>query len=169
MIPPSEALFLWEVADLDGITENGVNGGWTIATYAIYTEALRAADKELQASNDRRYTEVNIEKEKALKIKETADLAALELARESQKYKEERNDSMREQTITDKGEYATHADVAVVVDMMRKELKPIIEYISSQQGISKGTKTTTGQLYGTIAAISAIVATIFLIGHYLLG
>ena len=34
---------------------------------------LRAADQALQAERDRRYAEVNVEREKALKIKEEAD------------------------------------------------------------------------------------------------
>ena len=54
---------------------------WTVQTYAAHNEAMRKESQRFEDERDRRYTEVNIEKEKALKIKETADLAALSLAR----------------------------------------------------------------------------------------
>ena len=50
-----------------------------------YLAAVRESDLRFEAERDRRYTEVNLEREKALKIKETADLAALELARIDQR------------------------------------------------------------------------------------
>jgi len=152
---------------VDKAIKSGFNKDWTIATYAVYNEALRVAEAKFQDERDRRYAEVNIEKEKALKIKETADLAALELARESQKYKEERNDSMREQTITDKGEYATHADVAVVVDRMEKTLKPIVEYISGQQGATTSGQINTSKTFGIIAATGTVVGILAFLVNYL--
>jgi len=84
---------------------------WNLLSYVAYAEALRTADEKFQEERDRRYTEVSIEKEKALKIKEIADLAALELARDSQKYKDERSDALREQTLGTQGAYVTHVDL----------------------------------------------------------
>lgn len=40
---------------------------WTLESYIIHSEALRASDEKFQTERDRRYTEVGIEKEKALK------------------------------------------------------------------------------------------------------
>ena len=140
---------------------NGIE--WTVATYAAYNEARRDNDILFQAERDRRYTEINIEKEKALKIKETADLAALELARESQKYKEERNDAMREQSIGDRGAYATHADVSLVVERMERSLQPLVNFVNTQQGQTKGSKDTSSKMYGTIAAICTVIGTVFLL------
>jgi len=37
---------------------------WTIATYASHNEAMRKVQNEFENERDRRYTEVNIEKEK---------------------------------------------------------------------------------------------------------
>ena len=37
--------------------------------YSVYADALRAADRDFATERDRRYAEVNVEKEKALKIK----------------------------------------------------------------------------------------------------
>ena len=70
---------------------------WTIETYAAHSEALRVADRRFFDERDRRYTEVNIEREKALKIKETADRDAMALAREAQTYKEQKLTSILSQ------------------------------------------------------------------------
>jgi hypothetical protein len=143
------------------------DGGWTLATYAIYNEALRAGDAKFQDERDKRYADVATEREKALKIKETADLAALELARESQKYKEERNDAMREQTITDKGRYATHADVAMVVERMEKALRPLVEFVNGQQGATASGQITTSKMFSMIAATGTIVGILVFLANYL--
>jgi len=154
---------------------NSSSEEWTIKTLHEYYGALRVADKEFQIERDRRYAEVATERALAMKIKETADLAALELARESQVYKDERNDAMREQSLSQTGIYATHADVALVAENMSKSinavaermesaLKPVAAFISAQQGVTQGSEITTGKLYGAIAAVAAIVvimATIF--------
>jgi hypothetical protein len=50
---------------------------------------------ELDNERDRRYAEVNVEREKALKIKETADSEALKLARDIQTYKDEKSNQLR--------------------------------------------------------------------------
>ena len=51
---------------LPTITEDG----WTIATYAAHNEALREAESKFQNERDRRYLEVEAEKDRALQIKE---------------------------------------------------------------------------------------------------
>ena len=60
-------------------------------------ETILLLNDRIMTERDRRYAEVNIEREKALKIKETADLAALQLAREIQSYKDEKANELREQ------------------------------------------------------------------------
>ena len=165
---------------------NKTSNGWTIETYAIHSEAMQTAEalhnremrtaealhnkemrendaqhnKEIREADDRRYGEVNVEKEKALKIKETADLTALELARESQVYKDERNDSMREQNLKETGVYATRDDLAVVVESFKKMLKPIEEFVSSLQGATKGSQVTMGKVFASIAAAGTIIGII---------
>lgn len=133
--------------------------GWTIATYAIYNEAMRTADKAFQDERDRRYTEVNVEKEKALKIKETADLTALELARESQVYKDERNDSMREQSFKDNGMYVTRDDLAHIVQGINDNIKQLSDYVTGQKGSLKGSTITKANLVQAIL-ITATILTI---------
>lgn len=105
-----------------------------------HLEALRDADKLLEAERDRRYAEVNIEREKALKIKETADLAALGLAREIQDYKDGKADSQREQTSGERHLYATKTEITSLGDKFTTLLKPLSDYVTSQQG---GTEVAT--------------------------
>lgn len=95
---------------------------WTVETWAAHTEALREGDLRFLEERDRRYTEVNIEKEKALKIKETADLAALSLAREIQTYKDEKANELREQINSERGLYATKDDLRAAVEKIEAGL-----------------------------------------------
>jgi hypothetical protein len=108
--------------------------GWTVETYAIHNEALRGAEWKFQEERDRRYAEVATEREKALKIKETADLAALGLAREIQTYKDEKANQLREQISSERGLYATHSDLTGAVEKIEATLAPISLYIQSQLG-----------------------------------
>lgn len=149
-------------------------GDWTICNYVIHNEAMRVADRafqtamadkndQLQTERDRRYAEVNVEKEKALKIKETADLAALELARESQKYKEERNDAQREQTLGERGQFVTRNDLAEVVGSFERALKPLVDFVKGHEGAEKATGISKGTLFASIGGLATLVGLFFLL------
>ena len=103
------------------------SSGWTVETYAIHNEALRSAEWKFQQERDRRYAEVNAEREKALAIKEQADRDALGLAREIQAYKDEKANELREQINSERGLYIT-----------RTEFKPIVDFVSSLSGRTSG-------------------------------
>lgn len=145
---------------------------WTIESYVAHNEALRIADEKFQTERDRRYTEVGVEKEKALKIKEIADLSALELAREGQVYKDERNDANREANLKSTGIYATRDDLAVVfaksekalglvIDELKAVLKPINEHIAAD----KGSQLTTGKVFAIIAASGTVIGIMVVLGN----
>ena len=162
---------------------------WTIETYAAYSEALRAADRRFNDERDRRYTEVNIEKEKALKIKETADLAALSLARESQTYKEQQNDALRDKNLSESGVYATNASLSKVADDIRasteasiqslanatsksindfmEELKPFMSGSLRQEGQQTGSTFTRTQIIAYIGLGTGLLAALYTIYHLL--
>jgi len=142
---------------------NACNSEWTMATYIVHNEEMREEDRRFQIERDRRYAEVNVEKEKALKIKETADLAALELARESQKYKEERYDTTSERSLGERGQFVTRSDLATVVENLNKALKPLTEFMTAQKGAEKGTNDSANKLYANVAAITAVIGVIFLV------
>lgn len=131
--------------------------GWTLPAYVAHNEALRDAGKRFDDERDRRYAELAIEREKALKIKETADLAALGLAREIQTYKDEKANELREQIANERGSYATKEDLVAAVLKLEAQMKPFADYVTAQQG---GPRAITGN---TIAAVlAAIVAAIAL-------
>jgi hypothetical protein len=106
-----------------------------------HLEALRQADLDFAEERDRRYAEVNIEREKALKIKETADLAALQLAREIQTYKDEKANELREQINSERGLYATN-----------KDIEPLKAYISGQMGRGLGINAAAGYVLSIVMA-----------------
>ena len=147
----------------------GGNTGWTLEAYVIHNEALRAADKELSAEKDKRYTEGNELRAMALKIKETADRDALELDRSSQAYKEARNDALREQNLKETGVYATRDDLASVVKEFQKTLKPVADYIAAQKGAITGGQITMGKIFASIAATGTIIGIIVSLSIFLRG
>ncbi len=118
--------------------------GWTIETYAVYVGAMQAAQREFAEERDRRYAEVNVEKEKALKIKETADLAALQLAREIQTYKDEKANNLRAQIEGERGDYARVADLRSAVEKFELAIKPLSDYIAEDRGHGRGISNSWG-------------------------
>ena len=125
-----------------------------------YMAAMRAADEKFHAERDRRYAEVSVEREKALKIKEVADLAALQLAREIQTYKDEKANELREQISSERGNYATREDLSAALREVTAMIKPLAEYVSSQQGRSTGLNAGWGYLLGAASLIGLIITLI---------
>lgn len=116
----------------------------------------REAERILAEERDRRYAEVNVEKEKALKIKETADLAALQLARADQTYKDEQANKLREQINSERNIYVTQDQLAASVREMTSLVKPVTEYVSSQ----RGGQTSRASLYAGVLLVAAVVGVI---------
>ena len=143
-----------------------------------HTSALRDADnkyhderndhlKDLVDANDRRYAEVNVEKEKALKIKETADAEALKLAREAQSYKDQQTDKLRDETLGKTGIYATNKGVADALKELEgtffnalnklvDDLKPLTDFMSKQQGADGANALSRAKIY----SIAVVIATL---------
>ena len=162
---------------------------WTIDTYAAHSESLRVAERRFMDERDRRYTEVNIEREKALKIKETADRDAMALAREAQTYKEQQNDIQRDKNLSESGVYATNASLGKVADDIRAstdaaihelatatsksiadliaELKPYMSGALRQEGQQTGSILTRGQIIGYIGLATGILGGIYTLTHIL--
>jgi hypothetical protein len=100
---------------MSGETEASVSG-WTIDTLRYHHDTIRLLQREFDEERDRRYSEVATEREKALKIKETADLAALGLARDIQIYKDEKANELRSQIERERGTYASKDDLSAAMD-----------------------------------------------------
>ena len=136
---------------MTGETKASVSG-WTIDTLAAHHDAIRQAQEKFDTERDRRYTEVGVEREKALKIKETADLAALGLAREIQSYKDEKANQLREQINSERGLYASQNDLQAAVEKIEDTIKPLATFVASQQGRSTGTDKTWGYIFAALGA-----------------
>jgi vacuolar-type H+-ATPase subunit H len=132
-----------------------------------YLEAQIQFERLLSEANDRRYYEVNVEREKALKIKETADLAALQLAREIQTYKDEKANELREQISSERGLYATHADVVATTEKLEALIAPLATFVNAQQGRTIGAASQWTYLVGGLGAISTLILLFLAIGGHL--
>jgi len=135
---------------------------------------LREHEFRFQEERDRRYAEVALEREKALKIKETADLAALQLAREIQTYKDEKANELREQISSERGLYATKHDIDALSEKMEAIVKPMRDHIvASQSERNRDQKDRSDKMdarslifavFGAIGVVATIVAVLIGIG-----
>jgi hypothetical protein len=139
---------------------------------ASTVEAMREHDAAVEVwrfrwaeERDRRYKEVNEEREKALKIKDTADRDALSLDRQIRDYKDEKANELREQINRERLLYATKDDVKSVGEKMEAAIKPLSEYVTGQQGRSGGLNQGWVWILGGIAALG----TLFSIGAVVVG
>jgi Protein of unknown function (DUF2913) len=135
--------------------------GWTLGTLKALVDEREQAAARLAEERDRRYAEVNVEKEKALKIKETADLAALQLARADQTYKDEQANKLREQINSERNVYVTQDQLAAAVREMSSLVKPVSEYVTGQQSVRQGNqdgRLLLGTLIGAGSLLVAVVA-----------
>jgi len=115
------------------------NSGWTIETLKEHFDALRAADQ------------------RALQIKESGDAKALNLQKETQQYKDEKANELREQINRERLLYATKDDVIAAVEKIEAIVKPIATYTSTQQGKSEGSDKTW-QVIVTIIGVGIALA-----------
>jgi len=138
---------------------------WSLEAYITHTEAMRAADKDFGEERDRRYKEVNIEKEKALKIKETADLAALGLAREIQDYKDQKMNGSRSAMESERGNFATRDSVGALSEKFDTAHAPVLAYIASTQGRSAGGNATVAWILAGIGGLVAVASLIIQSSH----
>jgi hypothetical protein len=142
---------------VSGETDEKVSS-WTTDVLREHLAIVRELDERFMAERDRRYAEVNVEREKALKIKETADLAALQLAREIQTYKDEKANELREQISSERGNYASKDDLANALREIQATIKPLAEFVSSQQGRSGGLNAGLGYLIAVAAVAVALIS-----------
>lgn len=158
------------------------HGGWV--SLRDHLAALRESDMMLQAERDRRYAEVNVEKEKALKIKETADLAALQLAREIQTYKDEQANNLRSQIESERGSYVTQAQLTAQSDKLEALIKgatdryeeahkPIVEFMTAQLARTSGVagykadrRLDISQVVAVVTVIVAIASVIIILTRH---
>jgi hypothetical protein len=131
---------------------------WTVDTLAIYSEALRKAEERFQTERDRRYAEVKIEEEKALKIKEEADARALVLASENQRLRDAAHNELLTQWRQDRSTFASRTDLAGAVEKLEALIKPSLEWVAGRRGRDAGGLETRDLLLGlALVAVALIV------------
>jgi len=159
----------YEIATGTVVPEASHGGGWV--ALKDYLAATRAGDLALQAERDlryrqvgderdQRYSEVKAAEEKALKVKETADLKALDLASEIQAYKDEKANDLRSQIERERGTYVTRDDLSSVVREFNATIKPIAEYVASDRGQSSQrseTRLNANLVVGVVALLLTAV------------
>jgi len=132
---------------------------------------LRQADIRFDEERDRRYAEVGVEREKALRIKEKADDRALQLAREIQQYKDEKANELRAQIESERGVYISREEytiahlaleekLAAAVRSLEATIKPITEFIAAQQGRSVGIDNFTKTLIAVVGLVLVVAGLI---------
>jgi hypothetical protein len=130
-----------------------------------YAEMQDLRDR-LAAERDRRYAEVDLEREKALRIKEKADETALDLARDIQVYKDEKANELREQINRERGAYATKDDLRALSDKFDAAHKPVVEFIAAQVGKKDQSDTARLNLSQVVAVTVAIAIILGLVLAY---
>ena len=131
---------------------------WTIATYVTHNETLRDAEAKLNNERDRRYAEVKAAEREALRVKDEGDRAALALSRDSQTYKDAKANELREQIASERGNYATKNDLSAAVEKLEVTMKPILSYMSSQQGKGIGIQDNRTSIAWVITFIVSMIA-----------
>jgi len=127
-------------------------------TLRFHLAEMQRLRDELATERDRRYAEVSVEREKALKIKEVADLAALQLAREIQTYKDEKANELREQIASERGHYASKDDLNNVSEKLEATIKPLATWQAANQGGSSRVSQLISFAITAAAVVVAIVA-----------
>ena len=131
-------------------------------TLRDHLEILRAADQRLAEERERRYTAVDLEREKTQEIKNLADQRALDLARDIQHYRDEQANRLGEQIASERGQYITRTDHDALIARFDALIKPLSEFVAAQQGKllgEQGSRSTANDLAGrVIAGLSLLVS-----------
>jgi hypothetical protein len=117
---------------------------------------LRQADLRFSEERDRRYAEVDVEREKALAIKEKADEAARVLVAANQAYRDEKANELREQISRERLLYATKDDVVGVVEK--------VEALIGTR--SEGAKDAISSLNSRIATVGVLLGILVVVANY---
>jgi len=131
---------------------------WTIGSLIALLDERQQSNLRFAEERDRRYAEVTFEREKALKIKETADLAALSLAREIQTYKDEKANELRAQINAERGLYVTRSDLNGAIEKVDATMAPLVKYVTAQQGRSGGLSSVWVGVIGSFSVVGVLAA-----------
>ena len=115
--------------------------------YVSFDRYLDLRDKFLE-ERDKRYSELQTEREKAVRIKEVADQNALVLAREIQAWRDAGHNDLLRQWQADRGRFVSTEIFEAAVNPLTRDL---------QARGTRGTALSAGWAY-VIAALMALIA-----------
>jgi hypothetical protein len=134
---------------------------------ANHSRELAKAERRLGTERDRRYGEVDLEREKALKIKETADALALTLAAALQAEKDDRKNDVLQRWDNDRNTFVTRAEAITqheaVLDKIEAAVGPLNDFV---QGTRSSSVAVAGLKANQLAYIAIFVAVISIIAYY---
>jgi hypothetical protein len=145
---------------LESIKEHRLDRERWHALETALRQTIGQLQDKFEAERDRRMAEVATEREKALKIKETADLAALGLAREIQTYKDEKANKLREQINSERGLYVSKTELTGAVEKIEAMIKPLMDYSAAGLGERRGYAGLWSVLLGALGALGIIAVLI---------
>lgn len=90
---------------------------------------------------DRRYKEVQLERDKAEVLRAA-----------NQAYRDEKANELREQISQERGRYVTQDALSSAVETLEATLKPVLEYVAAQQGGRQGALDQRALVAWAIAA-----------------
>jgi hypothetical protein len=137
----------------------GTNPGWTVETLKAHVDIVDGLRERLADERDRRISDLRQADQRALQIKETADLRADDLERENRAYKDEKANNLRSQIEGERGEYARQTDLKALEEKFSLALKPVTDYMAA----SRGSQFTIDRLIALVSVGALIYAA--LSGH----
>ena len=93
----------------------------------------------------------------AREIKDRADKEALELAREIQKYKDEKANNLRDQIGAERGLYPTKDDLKAAVEKLEISIAPVLTQMAMQRGKSSGLDKGWAILISVIGLAATVI------------
>jgi hypothetical protein len=124
---------------------------------------MRERDRFLE-ERDRRASEGDALRERALTILQTSQETALGLQRDAQEYRDEQANKLREQINSERNLYGTKADMAALEEKLEALVKPLADAL--QQGV--GASLTKSQLIGYLLAAVAVMTFVVVAANALL-
>ena len=104
--------------------------------------SLREYIEAIMLERDRRYLEVQRERDKAEVLRAA-----------NQAYRDEKANELREQISRERGEYATVSAMQSAIETLEATLKPVLEYVAAQQGSKQGVLDLRSAIAWGVAAL----------------
>jgi hypothetical protein len=126
-------------------------------TIRDYFLALRSVDEKLCNERDRRYEEVQVERDKAAALHRQLTDRALELARVNQLAKDVEHNGLIGQLREQRLDLASKTDLLSAVSKIEVAMEPLKSYVTSQTARGQGLSQWYGWIVAAIASIISIL------------